>query len=372
VGNPWLDAGIVPFSTMGYLQDKRYWKKWFPAEVVSESFPGQFKNWFYSLLVMSAVLENTAPVKTIFGYASVKDEKGEEMHKSKGNAIWFDEAVEKIGADPMRFMYMRQNPADNMLFGYKFAEEIKRKLLVLQNVYTFFTTYVKKEEFPVGAKIKAKNILDKWIISKLEHVISAAEFSLDKFDVAKAVLAMEDFCMNDLSLWYVRRSRKRFHETSPERSEAIAVLYYVLITVAKVFAPVMPFFAEQMYQDLRTPEMPESVHLCDWPKTSSNTDLDLEQNMDHVRAVVAAALAERNAKAVKIRQPLAKLKVKNLKLKALTPELLELIKDEVNVKEVVFSDTIEKEVELDTALTQELKEEGMLREIVRDVQAKRK
>jgi isoleucyl-tRNA synthetase len=139
----WFDEALQ------YFEDKSYWKKWFPAQMVCESFPGQFKNWFYSLLVMSAVLEDAAPVKTIFGYASVKDDKGEEMHKSKGNAIWFDEAVEKIGADPMRFMYARQNPADNLHFGYKAADDIKKKLLTLYNVYTFFTTYVDKKDFPV-------------------------------------------------------------------------------------------------------------------------------------------------------------------------------------------------------------------------------
>ncbi len=373
VGNPWLDAGIVPFSTLKYFTDKKYWKKWFPAHLVSESLPGQFKNWFYSLLVMSAVLEDTNPIETVFGYASVKDEKGEEMHKSKGNAIWFDDGVEKIGADPMRWMYMRHNPEDNFNFGYLAADEVKRKLLVLQNVYTFFTTYVKKEEFPVSADFGApKSALDKWIVSKMEHLVVLVEFSSDKYDITKAVNAMEDFFINDLSLWYVRRSRKRFHETSPDRKEAIETLYYVLLNTAKIIAPVMPFFAEQMYQSLKTEEMSESVHLQDWPKDSGNTDLDLEQKMDDVRNIVTLALAQRNAKAIKVRQPLASLKIKNQKLKNLSEDLLDLVKDEVNVKEIVFDGTIEGEVELDLVITQDLKDEGTLRDIVRDVQAQRK
>lgn len=375
VGNPWLDAGIVPFSTIKYFEDKNYWKKWFPLELVCESFPGQFKNWFYSLLVMSAVLENSAPMKTIFGFASVKDERGEDMHKSKGNAIWLDEAAEKVGADPMRWLYLRQNPADNLLFGYKTVEEIKRKLLTLLNVYTFLNTYVDKKDFPKTDIAKPKNILDKWILSKIDHLIVTSKFNLDKYDAAKTVLAIEDFFINDLSLWYVRRSRKRFHETSSDRNEAIAVLYYVLLNLTKMVAPIMPFFAEEMYLNLRNSEMSESVHLCEWPeiKGEGHTDLELEEKMDEVRTIVNSALAERSAKAIKIRQPLASLKIRSAKSEILNyEELLELIKEEVNVKEIIFDAKIENKVELDTNITEKLKEEGTVRDIIRQVQEKRK
>src|SRR3989344_1105222 len=379
VGNPWLDAGIVPFSTIQYFSDKKYWKKWFPVDLISESFPGQFKNWFYSLLVMSAVLEETAPMKTIFGYASVRDEKGEEMHKSKGNAIWFDEAVEKIGADPIRWFYMRSNPAENVNFGYLLIDEIKRKLLTLQNVYTFFTTYVDKKDYPIDVKLTSENILDKWIISKLGHLILLVEFNLDKYGVAKSTLAIEDFFINDLSIWYLRRSRKRFHPSvdakeQAKRKEAIETLYYVLLNIAKIIAPIMPFFAEQMYQSLKTEKMPESIHLCDWPKTKIiNTDLELEQKMDEVRNIVALALADRSAKAIKIRQPLAKLSIKNKKSKIKgNEELINLIKDELNVKEIVFNDKIKEDIELDINITEELKEEGIVRDIIRFVQDMRK
>lgn len=373
VGNPWLDAGIVPFSTLNYLSDKKYWKKWFPAEIVTESFPGQFKNWFYSLLVMSAVLEETEPVKTIFGYASVKDEKGEEMHKSKGNAIWFDDGVEKIGADIMRWMYMRHNPADNFNFGYNLADEIKRKLLVFYNVYTFFEVYVKREELPKDAKVKSTNVLDKWIISKINHLISVIDFNLDKYDIGKSVLLIEDFFINDLSLWYLRRSRKRFHEDSLEREEAVSTLCYILLQSVKIIAPIMPFFAEQIYQGLKDKSMPESIHLCDWPQVDSETDLELEEKMDEVRSIVNLALAERNLKLIKVRQPLSKIKVKSSKYKIQgNEELLDLVKDEVNVKDVVFDDKIKSDVELDIKITEELKQEGVLRDITRDIQSKRK
>jgi len=372
VGNPWLDAGIVPFSTMHYFENKPYWKKWFPAEIVCESFPGQFKNWFYSMLVMSAVLEDTAPMKTIFGYASVVDEKGEEMHKSKGNAIWFDEAVEKVGADPMRWLYVKANPAENMRFGYHVIEEVNRKLLTLYNIYTFFSTYVDKKDFPSDTKTASEHILDKWIISKINHLIGIVEFNLDKYDVANAVLAIEDFFINDLSLWYVRRSRKRFHKDSPGRTGAIETLYYVLLQTAKLIAPVMPFFSEQMYQKIKTENMPESVHLYDWPKSENQADFDLEQKMDEVRNIVNLALGERAAEGIKVRQPLATLSVKSQNFKVLEHELLDLIKDEVNVKEVAFDSNIKNEVELDTRLTETLKEEGMIRDIIRLVQSHRK
>ncbi|MEK7658396.1 MAG: isoleucine--tRNA ligase [Patescibacteria group bacterium] len=384
VGSPWLDAGIVSFSTMKYFSDKSYWKKWFPIELVCESFPGQFKNWFYSLLVMSVVLEDTNPIKTIFGYALVRDEKGEEMHKSKGNAIWFDEAVEKIGADPMRWMYSKQNPAENLNFGYNTADEVKRRLLTLYNVYAFFNTYVKKEEFEnIDLNPKPKSVLDKWILSKIDHLIGACEFNLEKYDVAKVVLAIEDFFINDLSLWYIRRSRKRFHPSadsgqvndSQDRSEAMSALYYALLNITKLISPIMPFFAEEMYQNLKTNNMLESVHLCSWPqlKKEGYVDLELEGKMDEARNIVNLALAERAEKVIKVRQPIALIKIKNKKLKIEgDKEILELIKDEVNTKKIVFDVKIKNEIELDTKITQELKEEGMVREIIRYIQNMRK
>ena len=354
VGNPWLDAGIVPFSTME--------KEWFPAEFICESFPGQFKNWFYALIVMSTFLKNTEPVKTIFGFASVKDEKGEEMHKSKGNVVWFDEAVDKIGADPMRWMYAKQNPIYNLKFGYGTAEEVKRKLLTLYNVYSFFETYVDKKEFP-KKELKSKHILDKWILSKLNNLIKKVSKNLNDYNAASAVLAIEDFFIEDLSLWYVRRSRKRFRQRADGRNQAISTLYYVLLDLSKLIAPVMPFFAEEMYNKLKASDMPESVHLCDWPKAGKIND-KLEEKMTQVRNIVTQALAQRAELGIKVRQPLAGLKIKN----KLDEELLELIKDEVNVKKITFG----KKVKLDTKISKELREEGIVREVIRHIQKMRK
>ena len=378
VGNPWLDAGIVPFSTLKYFSDKNYWKKWFPPELICESFPGQFKNWFYAILVMSTVLEKTLPTKTIFGYASVKDEKGEEMHKSKGNAIWFDDAVEKIGADIMRWMYVRQNPANNLLFGYKNTEEIKRKILNLWNSFTFFETYVSKEEI---SELKGKefslnstNILDKWIISSFNNLVKKVTDAFDKYNPALAVLAIENFFIEDLSLWYIRRSRRRFQkpQDEKEKNEAINTFYFILLNLIKLIAPTMPFFAEYIYQQLKNKNLPESVHLCDWPEVIENkTDEVLEKKMFLVRLIIAQALAQRKEKNMKVRQPLSELKIKNNSLEK-EKELLELVKEEINIKKIIFDNKIKNEIELNLTITPELRTEGITREVIRQIQEMRK
>jgi len=381
VGNPWLDAGIVSFSTIKYFSDKEFWQKWFPIDFISESFPGQFKNWFYSLLVMSQVLEDCPPMKTIFGYATVVDEKGEEMHKSKGNAIWFDEAVEKIGADVMRWMYAGQNPVHNLRFGYGTAEEVRRKLLTLWNSYAFFKTYVPKEEFPDKSGFpKSKSLLDKWILSRLNNLIEKVTKFLDDYDVNRASSAIENFFINDLSLWYIRRSRKRFHFSSEQSSvqdkeakkEAVDTLYFVLLNLTRLLSPIMPFFSEEVYSGLKTRDMSESVHLDDWPKVNKkDINLDLEKKMNKVREIVALTLTERAKAGIKIRQPLKELRIKNQKLK-MNEELLDLVREEVNIKNIVFDSKIKQEIELNIEVTEELKEEGNVREIIRQIQSLRK
>ena len=381
VGNPWLDAGIVPFSTIKYFSDKDFWKKWFPADFICESLPGQFKNWFYSLLCMSQVLEGSYPFKTVFGYAMVVDEKGEEMHKSKGNVIWFDEGIEKIGAEVMRWMYLRQNPVYNLRFGYNVASEIKRKLLTLSNSYAFFETYGEKsirrsanKNLKSKSQTESQNLLDKWIISRLNGLIKEVGKSLDKYDPSRASLAIEDFFINDLSLWYIRRSRKRFQNpaSEKEKEEAENTLYFVLLNLTKLIAPMLPFFAEEVYQKLKTNNLPLSIHLFDWPESEKKLiDKKLEKEMKEVREIVTKVLAKRTALGIKVRQPLAKLRIRREELK-LIKELMNLIKEEVNIKEIVFVSRLEEEVELDTTITPELKEEGLNREIIRHIQDLRK
>ncbi|MDD5433632.1 MAG: class I tRNA ligase family protein, partial [Candidatus Pacebacteria bacterium] len=348
-------------------------------------------NWFYVLLVMSRVLENKAPFKNLLGFASVVDEKGEEMHKSKGNAIWFDTAVEKIGADVMRWMYVVQNPATNMRFGYNVAKETERKILTLVNCVKFFETYADKPKVKSQKskiRIKSQNLLDQWVLSRLHNLIKATTESLNKFDAMKATLAIENFWINDLSLWYVRRSRKRFQasESQKDKEQAENTFYNVLLTTAKLIAPLMPFLAESIYQALRDPvsgvletgsllDFPQSVHLCQWPKANNGfIDEKIERDMQDARDIVSLALAKRAEFGIGVRQALRKIKIQKSKFKNISQnsKVLDLIKDEINVKEIVFDETIKDELELDITITDELKEEGQVREIIRYIQDLRK
>jgi len=392
VGNPWLDAGIVSFSTLKYFEDKDYWKKWFPADLVLECFPGQFKNWFYSLIAMSTVLENAPPFKTVLGHALVRDEHGREMHKSWGNAIAFDEAAEKMGADVMRWMYCRQNPTINLNFGYGVAQKLKKQfLLILWNCYKFFVGYALCEPKEIQEMIKcqgqlSENVLDRWILSRLNQLVKLATERLDDFDHSSVALAIEDFVVNDLSLWYIRRSRDRIGPTAQNKKDKLncyQTLCRVFVILTKVLAPFMPFLSEEIWQNLVGKE---SVHLTDWPKTYEELiDKDLEEKMELTRKICSLGHALRKRAGVKVRQPLAELKIKNQRSKIKDDEeLLNLIKDELNVKEVEFVEEIkpgqnwivEKEDGLEIALniqiTPQLKEEGMVREVIRHIQAMRK
>lgn len=214
--------------------------------------------------------------------------------------------------------------------------------------------------------------MDRWIISRLNNLIEKVARNLDRYNVSVATLAIEKFFIDDLSLWYIRRSRKRFHPGHKERKEAIETLYYVLLSLTKIIAPITPFFAEEMYSNLRSEDMPESVHLCDWPKVEKEKiDEDLEEKMVAVRDIVTKVLSERAAAGIRVRQPLNKLRIKDKKLKD-EKELLELMKEEVNVKRIVFDSKIRKEIELDSKITDELREEGKYREMVRHVNLMRK
>jgi isoleucyl-tRNA synthetase len=394
VGNPWLDAGIVPFSTLEYRTSKVYWREWFPADFITECFPGQFKNWFYSLLVMSTVLENTNPFRAIFGYALVRDEKGEEMHKSKGNAIWFDEAAEKMGVDVMRWMYVTQNPEINLNFGYHKADETRRKFhLMLWNVYNFFITYANVDKFRVKEqenKRVEKNILDRWIISRFNQLIQVVTDSLDKYDAFTPSHAIEDFVI-DLSTWYVRRSRDRVSPTVPDgddKNACYSTLYEVLVTLCKLLAPFTPFLAEEIYQNLTGGE---SVHLADWPISKPRLiDDQLLWEMVQLREMVERAHAIRKKHHLKVRQPLSRLVIigEEKREKPLWYAYEELIKGELNVKKIEYkpyqevcdkkgklpgySEDDPRHFFLDLKVTPKLKAEGEARELVRQIQELRK
>ena len=344
VGNPWLDAGIVPFSTLKYNTDKEYWNEWFPAEFVVESFPGQFRNWFYSLLAMSAMLEEKAPFKNLLGHALVKAEDGRDMHKSWGNAIWFDDAAEKMGVDVMRWLYASQNPEHNLLFGYSHGDGIRKKLIQLWNSYSFFATYAEVDGFdPNKTNINDAdlNIMDKWIISKLHLFIKEANLALNDFSSEKMMKKFELF-LDELSNWYIRRSRRRFwkSEDDSDKQAAYAVLYEVLTNTIKILAPVLPFITENMYQNLVKnvdSSMPESIHLCDYPKSEeSMINLSLMDKVDALRKIIELGRSARNKASIKIRQPLAELafSMKDDDIFDFIMDQQQVVMDELNVKKI--------------------------------------
>ncbi len=318
VGNPWLDAGIVPYSTLGYRHERDYWERWFPADFITECFPGQFRNWFYSLLAQSALLENRPPFRAVLGHGLVKDEKGEEMHKSAGNAIWFDDAAEEIGVDVMRWLYSAANPALNMNFGYGPADEVRRQVFIpLWNVYSFFTTYAALDGFdPATTEIDPhqRPALDRWLLSKLNRLIDTVTRSLDDFSVATATRAIEGF-ISDASTWYVRRGRGRYwkSEADEDKASAYSTLYEALVTLIRLMAPFAPFTSEEMYQNLVVAlddAAPLSVHLTDFPLADlSLLDDTLEERMAVVRDLASLGRSARQNVGLKVRQPLAKLLV---------------------------------------------------------------
>jgi len=268
----------------------------------------------------------------------------------------------------MRWMYLKQNPVNNMRFGFNIAKETRRKLLTLWNSYTYLTTYADVSKSRNDDIPKSKNILDKWIISKFNGLIQQTTDNLDNFKPDKATQGVEDFFINDLSLWFIRRSRDRFQDKK-EKPQAEETLYYTLLNLTKLIAPMIPFLAEEMYQGLKTKDMPESVHLCDFPKASNKlVNQKLEEEMEKIRNVVTLALAQRTELGLKVRQPLAKVIIKE----KVSKDFFDLIAKELNVKKVEINEKAKQEVEFDTKLTKELLEEGMVRDLVRNIQALRK
>ncbi|MEM3955159.1 MAG: isoleucine--tRNA ligase [Candidatus Bathyarchaeia archaeon] len=346
VGNPWLDAGIVAYSTLRYRYDREYWRKWFPAEFVCESLPGQFRNWFYAMLAMSTVMEGEPPFKVCFGHGLVLDEQGREMHKSWGNVIWFDEAVEKMGADLMRWIYCTTRPESNLLFGYKKADEVKKRFfLSLWNIYNFFVTYANLDEWTPKNSVPYEMLLplDKWILSKLNLLIRDVTQFLEDFNPYDAAIAIEKF-IDELSTWYIRRSRRRFwkSERDEDKNAAYTTLYTCLTTLIKLLAPFTPFLAEEIYQNIVRsvdPSAPESVHHNDWPTPNENLiNRELMDDMDIVIKVCSLGRAARNKAGIKLRQPLMEVKViAGEEVLNRIRRLEYLVLEELNVKKISFT-----------------------------------
>ena len=397
VGNPWLDAGIVPYSTLHYFYDRQDWKKWFPAELIIESLPGQFRNWFYALLAMSAMLEGRPPFKTLVGHQSVLDVHGEEMHKSKGNAIWFSEAAEQIGADMVRWLCVSQPLTQPLHFGLERAEEVRAWLRTLWNVYSFLATYANVDSWPwhkVCSKVGTGTTfehelraLDQWLEARLAVAVEEVSSGVEAYNPARATSALLAL-LDDLSNWWVRRSRRRFWKSGSgeDKMAAYATLHQALLTFSRLLAPFMPFSAEALYQRLVMPfgdKYPESVHLCKWPESVATPEgKALLAEAEVVREVIRLGRAAREKAGLRVRQPLASAFVLVLEGSALTNFEQEVL-EELNVKQVKIVTSIAElgaaylegnglAVGLDIHLTEELLQEGIVRDLVRHIQTLRK
>jgi isoleucyl-tRNA synthetase len=399
VGDCWLDAGIVAFSTLGYLdEDNSYWQKWFPADFVVE-MREQIRLWFYTMLFMSVTLTGEAPYRSALVYEKVHDEQGRPMHKSWGNAIWFDDAVDKMGADVMRWVYAGANIQTNLNFGFGVGSEAVRKLLTLWNVYSFFVMYARLDKWQGSwdmghgaweADHESRPEIDRWVLSRLNSLVTDVTVSLETYEVARVTQLVEEF-VDDLSNWYVRLSRRRFWKSQEDedKESAYSTLYEALVTLARLLAPIMPFTTEKIYQNLvRSVDesVPESVHLCDWPVADQSlVDRRLMDETESVMKVVRLGRSARNAAGIKVRQPLPMVFMKPSSLteqEAVKRNEL-LILDELNVKALSFVQAEMPEglqiveeagtvVALDTALTEELVREGLVRDLIRRIQNMRK
>jgi isoleucyl-tRNA synthetase len=376
VGDCWLDAGIVPFSTMGYqnpefveagyaagagvglttadLPDNDYWEKWFPAAWISESRE-QIRLWFYSMLFMSVVLEGRSPYERVLAYERVTDETGRPMHKSWGNAIWFDDAIESMGADVMRWIYAAQVPSQNLGFGYGPANEVKRRFLTLWNTYWFFVNYANidgyEPDFAMlanGPDLTAATSIDRWILARTQKLIATCREALDDYDSPRFVRAVETY-WEDLSNWYVRLSRDRFWDSAenPENRAAYDTLWYCLVQATRVLAPVMPFIADEIWSNLVVEvcaDAPTSIHLAGYPVVADDlTDDALLDQMEITRTVVELGRAARSNANIRVRQPLREAIVAtddDTRRSELAMHL-DIVRDELNVKEVLLATSSE-------------------------------
>jgi isoleucyl-tRNA synthetase len=396
----WFDSGSMLFAQWHWpfenneLITKR---KQFPAEFISEAVD-QTRGWFYTLLAVSTLLDFGTPYKNVISLGHVLDKKGEKMSKSKGNAVNPWDQIDKFGVDTLRwYFFTGSQPGEPKKFDEDGVRDFFNKfILTLWNSFVFFQTYktdngiiFNEEELP-----RSKNIIDRWIISKVFSLINDVRKNLDKYDITSAGRAIEKFTVEDFSNWYIRRSRKRFQkpESEKEKQEAFQTSNFIMVTLSKLCAPFIPFLSEMIYRSLVDPDgkILKSVHLCDFPKEKFNgIDKRLENKMNIVRKICTLALMVRSKSGIKVRQPLLKMEIKIDGSKiALDKNLLGLIREELNVVEVAIVNEIEKEVKtkktwlietegkitvaLDSELTPELKEEGTVREIVRQIQELRK
>ena len=370
VGDVWLDAGIVPFSTLGWrneawvpqgnatgaanglttadLPDHDYWEQWFPADWVSE-MREQVRLWFYSQLFMSVALVGRAPFRKVLGYEKMLAEDGREMHGSWGNLINAQEAFQRMGADVMRWLFCAHPPDRNLRFGYAGAHEVQRKLLTLWNSARFLVDYGNIEGFSptysdllTGPKDVELEEIDRWLLSRANQAVMEATRALDSYRVDELIEDFESY-LDDLSNWYIRRNRRRYYDYD---EAAFRTLWVGVVTALRIVSPVLPFLTEHLWAALvvtTCDEAPESIHLAAWPEPTGSVESQLLTEMAATRRVVEAGRRARSEANIKLRQPIRKVIVRGGKSAA---SHIDDIRSELRVKEVVFDEGGDVEVTL--------------------------
>ncbi|MDO8579388.1 MAG: class I tRNA ligase family protein [bacterium] len=372
----WFDSGAMPFAQDHYpFENKKYVDKiGFPADFISEAID-QTRGWFYTLHAIGVLLGKGRVYKNVICLGHILDKEGKKMSKSVGNVVNPWEMIDKYGVDALRFwMYSVNQPGDSKNFDEKTVDEIVKRLFnILTNVYSFYELYADKnqnEKIESEAKAsQSKNILDRWILSRLAELTKLATEKLDAYKLLEPTRAIREF-VDDLSTWYLRRSRDRFKSDDIEdKNSALRTMRHVLLSISKLLAPFTPFYAEDLFGKTRSKADLESVHLSDWPKAGL-VDTELLKNMQETRRLVTIGLEQRSRVNIKVRQPLSSAKIKSQKVK-LDAEFLELIKDELNVKQVSYA-PINNDIEIDANITEELRREGVARDLIRSIQELRK
>jgi len=381
-GDCWLDAGVVYFSTLHYLDDKKYWSKWFPADFITEMHE-QVRLWFYATLFVSVTLEDKAPYKSVLAHGMVLDEKTkEEMHKSAGNVIWADEALEKMGGDIIRWMYCLQNPSQPLPFGYSAAKEVRNTLNVLYNTVKFLQTYCEANKYK-PKEPKKFDISSQWILSRLQSLKQEVVKDLNDLKPHLASYKIEEFFLNDLSRWYGHIIREHIKPglDSEYKDPMLYTFYKVCLETLKILAPFIPFITEDLYQDFfKKFEKEDSIHFCDWPEVEKEfVNEKLENEMKIARQIIEAANALRHERNVKLKYVLSSLTVDGKEeVKESAKDLKEVIEELSNIKEVKIGEVEEgKEIEngkisLNMEITDEIKNEWLLSELIRSIQDARK
>ena len=338
VGDVWLDAGIVPFSTLKYFTDKEYWEEYFPAEYVVEMHE-QIRLWFYSMLFMSTVLENKPPYEAVGTHGMVTAEDGTKFSKT-GFSIGFEEAKTKIGIDPSRYLFSGSNQVNDMRFGFALGEEAKRKMLSLWNIVLFFDLYYRIDKPDLNKDFKTEDISDKWLENRVNKFVSESIDCYEDYDVSDVVKLFE-LCIDDVSNWYIRINRKRFwkSEMNDDKLSAYKTLYNSIKKIMQVMAPIIPFMTDYIWKELVLDIEKEecSIHLSSFPE-KGEYDQKLLNDVEVIREIITGALKLRNESNLKVKQPLSTLYLlgyQNIN------KYESVIKDELNIKNIEYLDNKE-------------------------------